>query len=63
MKDNLIEPNLIKVSQRDAIDEIHLECRFSDGQKFAAVTIDKDFPELANKIEGFLREICKKGKE
>lgn len=34
---------------RDADDEWHLECRFKDGEKFAAVTIDKKVP-LAEKL-------------
>ena len=34
---------------RDADDEFHLECRFSDGEKFAALTIDKKVP-LAEKL-------------
>lgn len=53
------EPTVTFCTQRTAedengIEEIHLECRFSDGQKFAAVIISSDFPELANKIEAFL---------
>lgn len=35
-------------------DEYHIECRFEDGQKFAAVTVDGRFPELADKIAAFL---------
>lgn len=38
----------------NGIEEIHLECRFSDGQKFAAVIVSSDFPKLANRIERFL---------
>ena len=34
---------------RDADDEWHLECRFKDGEKFAAVIIDKKVP-LAEKL-------------
>lgn len=49
-----IEPKLIHCTQRHCEDEIHLECRFEDGQKFAAVVIDIDHPEIANKIEKFL---------
>lgn len=48
------EPNVIKATVRDADDELHIECRFSDGQKFAAVRVDSDFPELANRIASFL---------
>jgi hypothetical protein len=32
---------------RDGEDETHLECRFSDGQKYAAVTVDVDCETLA----------------
>ena len=39
---------------RDADDEIHLECRFPDGQKVAAVIVSIDFPELAEKIANFI---------
>lgn len=52
---------------RDGGDEWHIECRFKDGQKFAAVTVDKDQEALADWIalslsqppeasEGTLRE-------
>lgn len=55
----MAEPNVRFCTQRIAedehgIEEIHLECRFTDGQKFAAVIVDANFPELANKIEAFL---------
>lgn len=33
---------------RDGADEIHLECRFSDGQKYAAVMVDIECPSLAD---------------
>ncbi|MDR3392163.1 MAG: hypothetical protein P4L77_10575 [Sulfuriferula sp.] len=35
-------------------DEYHLECRFADGQKLAAVTVNGAFPELADRIAAFL---------
>jgi hypothetical protein len=54
------EPYLVKVTQRETEDEWHLKCRMSDGQKGAFVKVDIDFPELADKIEDFLRSICKK---
>ncbi len=31
-----------------------IECRFEDGQKFAAIQVDGDFPELALKLAEFL---------
>jgi hypothetical protein len=57
------EPKVVLCTQRlaedkDGIVEIHLECRFSDGQKFAAVVIDSDFPELADSIEQFLNTMA-----
>lgn len=38
-------PHLVRVTQRDGDGETHLECRFSDGQKFAAVTVDHILPQ------------------
>lgn len=35
---------------RDGRDEWHIECRFKDGQKFAAVTVDKEHEDLADWI-------------
>lgn len=54
-----MEPTVKFCTQRVAedehgVEEIHLECRFSDGQKLAAVIVSSDFPELANRIELFL---------
>lgn len=48
------EPNVVRATVRDADDKLHIECRFSDGQKFAAVIVDADFPVLAQKIAEFL---------
>lgn len=44
---------------RDSTDDdgsplIDLECRFVDGQKFAAVTIDGEFPKLARMMDSAL---------
>jgi len=36
------------------VEEIHIECRFADGQKRAAVKVDGEFPELATMIAKFL---------
>ena len=33
--------NIKYATVRDVDDELHIECRFDDGQKFAAITIDK----------------------
>ena len=45
------EPELLYCTQRYTEDEIHLECRMSDGQKGAFVRIDKEFPLLADLLE------------
>lgn len=39
---------------RDGGEDWHVECRFADGQKFAAVTVDKDHPDLAQWIANAL---------
>ena len=49
-----VEPTVIFCTQRMCEDEIHIECRMSDGQKGAFVKVDIEFPELADKIEAFL---------
>ena len=54
-----IEPKVIFASVRGSEDDhgdpvFDIECRFSDGQKFAAVQVDGDFPELARRIADFL---------
>lgn len=49
-----VEPRVIRASIRDADDELHIECRFSDGQKFATVRVDSGFPELATKLANYL---------
>jgi hypothetical protein len=45
---------LKKVTIRECEDEFHLECRFKDGQKFAAVTVDINCETLATEICNFL---------
>jgi hypothetical protein len=44
------EPRVIHATVRDADDEWHIECRFNDGQKFAAVRVDKGHEALADFI-------------
>ncbi len=51
-----MEPKLVHCGLRDCADEIHLECRFDDGQKFAAVIIDGQFPNLAQAIHAALSQ-------
>lgn len=48
------EPKVIYAALRNADDEIHIECRMSDGQKGAFVVVYGDFPELAAEIAAFL---------
>lgn len=53
------EPKFIHATVRHAYtnegyEEWHIECRFDDGQKFPAVTVDLEFEELAHKIAKFL---------
>ena len=48
------EPTVTYATIRDGDDELHIECRFSDGQKFAAITVDKDFPGLAQTVANAL---------
>ena len=49
------EPRVIYATTRETIaDEIPIECRFDDGQKFAAVTVAAGFDELAESIAAFL---------
>jgi hypothetical protein len=58
------EPKVVYATVRDSGDEVFptfdIECRFSDGKKFAAIQVDGDFPDLADSIRAFL---CKEGKE
>jgi hypothetical protein len=52
--DKTNEPKVTYATVRDALDELHIECRFNDGQKFSPVKVDNDFPELANQIANAL---------
>jgi len=54
-----MEPKVKYCTVRDAInenglDELHIECRFEDGQKFPAVVVDGEFEDLAFAIKDFL---------
>lgn len=48
------EPKLLFCGVRDGGDFWHLECRFEDGQKFAAVQVDKGHERLADEIAAYL---------
>ena len=62
MDSNNVMPNVTHATIRDADDELHIECRFVDGQKFAAITIDKAISyhnEIANNVCGFINVMAK----
>ena len=44
------EPQLTYITNRVCEGDFQLECRFTDGQKFAAITVDENFPELADLV-------------
>lgn len=52
------EPRVIKATVRESGFEetewIDIECRFSDGQKYTAVQVASEMPELATLIAAFL---------
>ena len=47
------EPKVIHATIRES-DNWDIECRFSDGQKFTAVTVDIEHEQLAHEICDFL---------
>ncbi len=51
------EPRVVEATVRDGDDEWHIECRFSDGQKIAAVTVDREFERLAHQISDGLNKL------
>ena len=50
----MAEPKLKYCTVREGDSEWHLECRFSDGQKYAAIKIDEAYPELATRVAALL---------
>ena len=50
----MVEPKLLFCGVRDGEDTWQLECRFDDGQKFAAVEVDIEHEELATQIAAYL---------
>ena len=53
------EPKILYATVRESEDrmgEAHydIECRFANGEKFAAVRVDIEFPELAARIAEYL---------
>lgn len=48
------EPKLLFCGVRDGGDFWHLECRFDDGQKYAAVQVSIDHEKLADEIAAYL---------
>lgn len=54
-----VEPYVKYATVREGLDEDgiienHIECRLSDGQKFAAIIVDGSFDNLAFDIRDFL---------
>lgn len=55
-----MEPTIIYTTVRSSYDDeinesgFDIECRFSDDQKFAAVKVDVEFPNLAHRISDLL---------
>ena len=47
---------------RETDDELHIEARFKDGEKFAAITIDKKLKD-AEKLAAFISGLLNKGAE
>jgi hypothetical protein len=45
---------VVSATVRDGDDEWHIECRFDDGQKYAAIRVDKEQEDLADAICAFL---------
>lgn len=45
---------------RECDDELHIEVRFKDGEKFAAITIDKKLKD-AEKLAAFINGLLNKG--
>lgn len=56
---SLAEPQINNTTLRDCDGEIHIECRFDNGEKYAAVTVCGSKPELATKINNFLNKTMK----
>ena len=50
----MAEPIVKYCTVREGDSEWHLECRFSDGQKYAAIKIDEACPELATRVAALL---------
>lgn len=44
------EPKVTYATVREGDEELHIECRFDDGQKFAAVKVEDGFDGLAHGI-------------
>ena len=49
-----IESRVDFCTVRDGGEDWHLECRFEDGQKFAAIRVDKECHDLADYIAHIL---------
>lgn len=51
------EPKLLFCGVRDALDVWHTECRFDDGQKFAAIEVDYEHEDLADTVAWLLNNL------
>ena len=56
------EPTVTFATVRDGLDEWHVECRMSDGQKGAFVTVDREFEQLAHRIADALNASAPKAR-
>lgn len=52
--DKIDEAEVTYATVRDGEYDIYIECRFSNGEKFSAITVYWGCPELANRICDFL---------
>jgi hypothetical protein len=56
-------PRVVRATVRDGDDAWHVECRFSDGQKFAAIHVDREHEGLAHVIAEALNALSGLGIE
>jgi hypothetical protein len=54
----LIPNPIVHAAVRDGDDEWHIECRFKDGQKYAAIRVDKECEGLAEWVAYQLNRCC-----
>ena len=59
--DDAMVPTVIYATVRDGDDVWDIECRCSDGQKYAVIEVDKPFESLAHEIAEWLNERAESG--